>query len=333
LRRIKLMAKTKHNTGIDLIKGLLVILVILGHILLGKLNENLARFIIYGFHMPIFVAISGYLINHNNLQKSQLKDLFIKYKYRIIVPWAIAVIGYAIVTNDNYNLTNLIVIFVKPYYHLWYIPAILTYIFFTWLLTRLKIEFNKIVILGIMVISLLSYMAYILPALISSTPIKAALSLIRPQFYVFFYLGFYLKSNSNFMQIKRGIYLAILPIALIAYIACFFVPNTLLFIVSFFSLNFFLTIFLLRKVTSERTPRIPLLEWMGQNSLAIYLWHVVPLLVLKKLSILTDNIWAYYVACVIAEALVLGSIFLLMRVKQVNQYVFGNFVKANTNQA
>ena len=52
-----------RNKNIDLIKGILVLLVIIGHVLKGSLSENLARYIIYSFHMPLFIAIAGYLFN------------------------------------------------------------------------------------------------------------------------------------------------------------------------------------------------------------------------------------------------------------------------------
>lgn len=36
---------------------------ILGHILQGKMDEAIWRTIIYSFHMPLFIGVSGFLFN------------------------------------------------------------------------------------------------------------------------------------------------------------------------------------------------------------------------------------------------------------------------------
>ncbi|MWQ00011.1 acyltransferase family protein [Glaesserella parasuis] len=54
---------TVRNIYFDATKGFLIILVILGHVILGSLNENTLRYIIYFFHMPLFLAVTGYFIS------------------------------------------------------------------------------------------------------------------------------------------------------------------------------------------------------------------------------------------------------------------------------
>lgn len=53
---------------IDTIKGLLIILVIMGHIIIELDNANIINHgvmgLIYIFHMPLFILISGYLTKH-----------------------------------------------------------------------------------------------------------------------------------------------------------------------------------------------------------------------------------------------------------------------------
>lgn len=53
----------KRLNNIDFLKGVLIIFVITGHLIPGILNKTLIRYIIYFFHMPLFIGISGYLIN------------------------------------------------------------------------------------------------------------------------------------------------------------------------------------------------------------------------------------------------------------------------------
>lgn len=48
---------------LDAYKGILIILVILGHIMPYNLSENLPRNLIYAYHMGLFIGISGFLVD------------------------------------------------------------------------------------------------------------------------------------------------------------------------------------------------------------------------------------------------------------------------------
>ncbi|PZU84830.1 MAG: hypothetical protein DI529_10740 [Chryseobacterium sp.] len=120
-----------RNIKIDITKGVLIILVIIGHVLLGKLNANIARYIIYSFHMPIFLLVSGYLINIERLRRTSFSELIKKYILRLIIPWFIAILVYSIIEYRYSILQKSIFILYHPYYHLWYIPAFLGYVLIT----------------------------------------------------------------------------------------------------------------------------------------------------------------------------------------------------------
>lgn len=49
----------RYNQTADTLKGLLIVLVILGHFLLGTLMDNPIRYFIYSFHMPLFLFVGG----------------------------------------------------------------------------------------------------------------------------------------------------------------------------------------------------------------------------------------------------------------------------------
>lgn len=83
-----------HNPAIDAIKGLLISLVVIGHILLGSLGDNIIRYLIYSFHMPAFFFVSGYLINIENLKKTSIGELIKKYWDRMLFMWVVAWIIY-----------------------------------------------------------------------------------------------------------------------------------------------------------------------------------------------------------------------------------------------
>lgn len=125
----------KYYKSLDFVKGILIILVILGHILRGTLNETLSRYFIYSFHMPIFIIISGFLLNYEKFLYK--KKFFIRdFINRIFIPYIIANIVYSIGINMKLLLNNNFIIFfenffkniIYSYYHLWYIQGIICYI-------------------------------------------------------------------------------------------------------------------------------------------------------------------------------------------------------------
>lgn len=120
-----------RNEAFDAAKGMLIIFVILGHVLLGSISQNVGREIIYFFHMPVFLAITGYFIKQSMLMRS-FSDIFKKYTYRLIIPFAIAFVFYTVsilVVRDELNFKNIVGVFLYPYYHLWYVPAVILFVF------------------------------------------------------------------------------------------------------------------------------------------------------------------------------------------------------------
>ena len=62
-----------RDNRIDSIKGLLIILVILGHLIIALDNYNFINHCVMGFiyifHMPLFILISGYVTKHPDNQQ------------------------------------------------------------------------------------------------------------------------------------------------------------------------------------------------------------------------------------------------------------------------
>jgi fucose 4-O-acetylase-like acetyltransferase len=85
-----IMEPRRYNQTADTLKGLLIVLVILGHFLLGTLMDNPIRYFIYSFHMPLFLFVGGYLINLPKLADMSWKDIFVKHFKRMLMAWGIA---------------------------------------------------------------------------------------------------------------------------------------------------------------------------------------------------------------------------------------------------
>ena len=65
-----------RNPAIDVVKGMLILLVIAGHLVPGSLTDSLARHLIYGFHMPLFIGLAGYLFPSLVVGQASLPDVF-----------------------------------------------------------------------------------------------------------------------------------------------------------------------------------------------------------------------------------------------------------------
>ena len=108
---------SNRNILVDGIKFILICLVILGHISYYDYGLRINR-IIYSFHMPLFVIISG-IYTH---QKS--KESFLKSTKKLILLYLIFQIGHIffsiITTNIVVDLSILIKI-IDPAIALWYL--------------------------------------------------------------------------------------------------------------------------------------------------------------------------------------------------------------------
>lgn len=92
------MKARERNEFIDILKGISIWFVVWGHVIqqgyagADDFYENAVFRFIYGFHMPLFSIISGYLF-YSTCQKRNLLQIFLKqlksYGYPIIV-WGLA---------------------------------------------------------------------------------------------------------------------------------------------------------------------------------------------------------------------------------------------------
>lgn len=129
--------KIKHrNTLLDTIKGMAIILVIFGHCIQyggGQYTNYWDNFIfklIYSFHMPIFIMVSGYLYYHS-LKKYSGKELFKRKIISICIPiFTFSIIYFLLkVFIDNIDIST-IGLFIKHFIYtfitnLWFLWALL----------------------------------------------------------------------------------------------------------------------------------------------------------------------------------------------------------------
>lgn len=121
-------AVTPRITGIDLFRGLLVVFVILGHFAELTQRHHFLTWFGWGFRMPLFIGLSGYLFNLEHARSVSSGTLLGKYYDRLILPW-LAACAVSLVVTGMLTWVSPISIIVRPPFHLWFVPVILVFIF------------------------------------------------------------------------------------------------------------------------------------------------------------------------------------------------------------
>lgn len=110
-----------RNIKMDNLKGILIVLVVAGHLLELCMGKGVLRYtyiMIYFFHMPLFVYCSGYFAKCSGVGERILK--------RLLVPYIVFQILY--ILFEKLVLKNRIELqFSKPYWLLWYLVAMMVW--------------------------------------------------------------------------------------------------------------------------------------------------------------------------------------------------------------
>ena len=135
-----MQTNTTRDKTIDFIKGILILFVILGHTTLGLTDMysfddtmNGIANVIYSFHMPCFIAVSGFLYSEYVGNASQGIFSRIGHKaFNILLPYVMISVIYWIIKFALSNLirepvavSSLISIPWKPIEFLWYLCSVI----------------------------------------------------------------------------------------------------------------------------------------------------------------------------------------------------------------
>lgn len=150
----------KRNNEVDFIKGLLIILMIFGHI--SHSNEILINIVdyIYIFHMPIFLFLSGYYFN---LKRKPLQSITITMN-KIFIPYIIFITIYLFILyyvnqiglqTSNYIghislVSYLNYVFIEPIGAYWFLHTLILFsliVYITLLTCKSNINITFIIIL------------------------------------------------------------------------------------------------------------------------------------------------------------------------------------------
>jgi len=87
-------------SGIDLFRGSLVVLVILGHFAELSQRHSFLTWFGIGFRMPLFIGLTGYLFNLELARDLSSAGLLRKYYDRMVLPWLAACAVAVVITGS-----------------------------------------------------------------------------------------------------------------------------------------------------------------------------------------------------------------------------------------
>ena len=263
-----------RDLRIDSLKGFLIILVLLGHVIAAVDNVNVINHavmgLIYVFHMPLFILISGYVTKNPAEQTprqmwSRVGNIFIT-----LVIFHLLSVLRRYFQDDTYNP----IIFSFPYGVLWYLMCLIYWrimLYYTpkWLLNRPVL--NLAIALLISILCGLSH-------LYNFFAIQRGLN-----FYFFFLLGYYFKQGAvntkwwNFNVLHIAVAVILLPIIFWLFPRCGNIMNgadhyTMVDIpqkVMILSCSLAMCLLVFNKM-----PEVKMLTHIGKDSLFYYLYHI-----------------------------------------------------------
>lgn len=259
-----------RRNDVDIYKGILVWFVVISHIMaLSEWASNTFVFrLITNSHIPLFMGISGFLFNPN-------KIINFKLLRRLLLPWMMANFVYFLLKSASFDMRGIVFGFET---HLWYIPSIIFFMMYIYIIEKLVGEGtrNLIVLALIFVISLVFPFSEILFTgdTMAVKLIRFVCSNFRLQFLVYFMTGYLSKKFSITVLHNKLWVIAGVVILLLAGIT----SNPVFWIIRIIG-NVMLIVGLLTDITEIKLDNkmIKFFHISGKNSMFIYLWHVVPL--------------------------------------------------------
>lgn len=280
---IGIVTFSKRDTRLDGIKFVLIMLVIIGHIKQFTLCDNLAfsvrlinkiNHLIYLFHMPLFIMISGYFS-----RKKENNDFWIS-TWRLIRIYLVFHLFWVIIDVINYESLD-INRFFYPSFSLWYLHCLIIWRIILQYIPYKFLNNNLLVLILSFLISLLG----------GFIPVENFLAIQRLFcFMPLFFLGFYVKKFcwlDRIYNLKWYFFFLIIPVLFVdlrvtsdiwgrePYLSLFDMLRRLIFISSSILISMAFIRLLPLKVT--------LFSDEGRDVLFYYMYHSIVLLVISTL--------------------------------------------------
>lgn len=259
----------KRKLWIDQLKGITIILVIIGHLIIDSEIEgecpDPVKWWIYTFHMPLFFFLSGIVFN----KFYTVKKLSIKL-LSFLAPFIVVGVGYTYFAG--YSLHDFVTH--KDKFGYWYLMVLsLFYIFHSFMGIPSKLNYKKKYIIGIVALAIFAFIWCITKLSSENQALFCSYHLYFN--WPFFVTGYFLHNHIRFVKNKT----IILPISLIVYIASAVIFSqtqflgTLTYYLRGMGMIIFLTSLFYENKTIENCFIGKKLAYIGTKTLDIYIYH------------------------------------------------------------
>lgn len=330
---------TVRDNSFDILKGILILLVVFGHsvrdvcVYNGVDCYHVNSFnLVYLFHMPLFIFVSGYF-SHSIANKC-FSEVIKSKGLRLLLPWfvwsSIDLILNVIFGNIEFDsISSIASSLFYQYSKIWYLVCVFV----------LSIAYSPIVKffkgggIKFLILSLGIIVLWILSLLLADRPVIAAVNMLQisRQFLVFG-LGviyYYQKDKIKFKHIAAISVLALVGILVNFHFNGVWFGDYTLEQKIFNGLCFTVIMFVILKFVSNKLSQLsglcrPII-WLGQNSLAIYVIHMVGRTICKQIGIVNTGSLTLDSLCVMVLYLIFSLSLTLIIKKLFNNksYIFG----------
>ncbi|WPU95523.1 acyltransferase [Mucilaginibacter sabulilitoris] len=277
------ISQTKKNLNIETLRGLAIILMVLGHVIGGSSRDGLKvvdnsiwRFSYYALQyirMPLFTVISGFVYAYKPVSRFTSNSKFIAGKInRLLIPLVVVATLFYLLqyftpgTNFKPPLSHIWRIYVYSYAHFWYLQGMMCVFLVITVLESCQVFNTLKSAMFCMVIVALIYI--LLPCKIYYFSFNRV-----PFLLTFFILGLSLKRFYEFILKKDIITIAaVIFIVAISFQLYLFNVNAGVSIANFLTFCVGSTACVLLISLGYQNSK---LIWLGDFSYAIYLFHIL----------------------------------------------------------
>lgn len=215
----------KRIEWVDVVKGLLILTVVLGHAIQETLKvrgiafeDNFWRNIIYSFHMPAFMAMSGYLVYRHSVIGGGISEcisLIYKRLKQLMIPFVIWSVPLFLVYHNVDNIWDYVLYPNKGYWFLWALFfIIIIYTVVDWACR--KLHFKQEIAMGVVAIGLIGVQMVLPDAKLFGYEYVA-------YYFIFYMMGYYANKYKECLPSQTWLIWSIF--VLWALMACFWTPN------------------------------------------------------------------------------------------------------------
>jgi acyltransferase len=313
--------------GIDFFKGVLILLVIVGHIM--TYSQYLVKHLIYGFHMPLFLAVSGYMVRQDTLRQTALRTLLGRYSKRMLLPWLLAFATFFFMEHRDDLLAGdmggavLAESILYPAFHLWYVPVLFLVICGLWLCEYWRLPITAL--WSVAILFTIGWMASVTDPIHGPRVLYYVGDKRLMAFFSFFLMGYGLRHNFVPMPTKR------LGVIVLIFFTCLHIAayygdwgsweRLIVVGLNLSVIGVFVPIF-----TSAQALRLKPFNWIGQQSLGIYLWHPFFIFAAHKFLYKPEMPMPFFVlSAALIGLILLPGVRLAMAIVPLDRIVLGNW--------